>query len=160
MKVRLKNGQQDTQQRLLHHTVTNRRNPQWPYAARRLRYLHASNRSRPIGLPPQFLHERGAKVVAVTDASGGAHDPAGLDIPRLRAHVTAKGGLKGGCAKSITNEDLFRLEADYLIPAARGHAIDGTNAESVRAAYLAGRIPKKLNATASSPTEGTIAGSS
>lgn len=32
-------------------------------------------------------------------------------------------------------------------------------AESGRAAYLAGRIPKKLYATASSPTEGTIAGS-
>ncbi|MFH1921900.1 MAG: thiazole synthase [Planctomycetota bacterium] len=31
-------------------------------------------------------------------------------------------------------------------------------AESGRAAYLAGRIPKKLYATASSPTEGTIAG--
>jgi len=31
-------------------------------------------------------------------------------------------------------------------------------AESGRAAYLAGRIPKKLYATASSPIEGTIAG--
>ena len=31
-------------------------------------------------------------------------------------------------------------------------------AESGRAAYLAGRIPKKLYATASSPLEGAIAG--
>ena len=84
----------------------------------------------------QFLHDHGAKVVAVTDVTGGAHDPAGLDIPRLRAHVSAKGGLKGARAKSITNEQLFRLETDYLIPAARGHAIDGTNAKSVGAAVV------------------------
>ncbi|NQT16203.1 MAG: thiazole synthase, partial [Planctomycetes bacterium] len=31
--------------------------------------------------------------------------------------------------------------------------------ESGREAFLAGRIPKRLYATASSPTEGTIAGS-
>ena len=51
----------------------------------------------------------------------------------MRAHVNAKGGLKGARAKSITNEQLFRLDTDYLIPAARGHAIDKTNAKSVRA---------------------------
>ena len=41
-------------------------------------------------------------------------------------------------------------------PAADGPR-DAAGVEAGRLAYLAGRIPKKLYATASSPTEGTIA---
>ena len=31
----------------------------------------------------RLLHERGARVVAITDAGGGVHDPDGLDVPAL-----------------------------------------------------------------------------
>src|SRR5439155_1113264 len=34
----------------------------------------------------RFLHERGGKVIAVSDVKGGVRNPEGLDIPRLIAH--------------------------------------------------------------------------
>jgi hypothetical protein len=37
------------------------------------------------------LHDRGAKVIAVSDVSGGLHDANGLDIPRLYNEATEHG---------------------------------------------------------------------
>ena len=80
-----------------------------------------------------FLHEAGVKTIAVTDATGGVFDPAGLDIPALASHVERVGGVQGFDAKAIDNDQLFRLKCDYLIPAARGHVIDEKNAKEVGA---------------------------
>src|SRR5581483_1312991 len=33
------------------------------------------------GIAATELHERGATVIAVSDVSGGIHDPAGVDVP-------------------------------------------------------------------------------
>ncbi len=81
-----------------------------------------------------FLHAQGAKIVAVTDVTGGVSDPGGLDIPKLVKHCQKTGSLTGlRAAKSMTNPRLFRLKCDYLIPAAQGHVIDGKNGPSVKA---------------------------
>jgi len=80
-----------------------------------------------------FLHEEGVRVIAITDAEGGVYNPAGIDVPALREHVQRTGtvaGFAGG--DPITNEELFRLECDYLIPAALGGVITRDNAHDLR----------------------------
>jgi len=89
----------------------------------------------------KFLAERGAQIVAVSDASGACHAPDGLDIDRLFEQV--HGGDRpiplekietGG--KRIDKGELLGLEVDILIPAAIGHAITADNVDQVRAGLL------------------------
>jgi glutamate dehydrogenase (NAD(P)+) len=68
--------------------------------------------------------EAGAKVVAVSDVSGGIYNDAGLDIPGLLAH-SARGKpvseWPGG--KRITNDELWTIPCEWLVPAALGGVI-------------------------------------
>ncbi|MEK7714120.1 MAG: Glu/Leu/Phe/Val dehydrogenase dimerization domain-containing protein, partial [candidate division NC10 bacterium] len=82
----------------------------------------------------RFLHERGGKVVAVSDAKGGVRSPEGLDIPKLVEHVKRTrtvGGFPGSDA--ITNAQLLVLDVDVLVPAALGGVITEANAKDIRA---------------------------
>ncbi len=82
----------------------------------------------------RFLHERGGKVVAVSDAKGGVWNPEGLDIPKLVEHVKRTrtvGGFPGSDA--ITNAQLLVLDVDVLVPAALGGVITEANAKDIRA---------------------------
>jgi glutamate dehydrogenase (NAD(P)+) len=73
----------------------------------------------------RLLHELGAKVLAVSDVDGGLHNPDGLDIPALFDHAYRQrrpvSEFAGGDA--ITNEQLWRIPCDWLIPAALGGVI-------------------------------------
>ena len=80
------------------------------------------------------LHERGAKVIAVSDVTGGKVSLAGIDVPGMVAHVGTGGSVvtaKDG--DTITNEELLELECDVLVPAALGEVITEDNASRVRA---------------------------
>ena len=66
----------------------------------------------------RFLAERGAKVVAVSDITGGVYCDTGIPIDRLSDYVLRTGGLAGCEGDPITNEQLLGLEVDMLIPAA------------------------------------------
>lgn len=84
-----------------------------------------------------FLAQMGAKVVAVSDLTGGACDPEGLDIEKLREYANQNGGGVVGFSKQvITNAELMAMPVDVLIPAAAGEAITAENAESVRAKLI------------------------
>jgi glutamate dehydrogenase (NAD(P)+) len=84
------------------------------------------------------LHARGARVLAVSDVSGGIHSPEGLDIPALQAYVNENGSLDGcEAGRRITNEDLLELECDVLVLAAREDQITVENAPNVRARMIA-----------------------
>jgi glutamate dehydrogenase (NAD(P)+) len=72
----------------------------------------------------ESLVTEGVKVIAVTDAEGGVHDESGLDIPALSAYVSQHrtvAGFKGGLA--ITNDQLWRIPCDFMVPAALGSVI-------------------------------------
>jgi glutamate dehydrogenase (NAD(P)+) len=75
----------------------------------------------------RLLHERGAKVLAVSDVSGGLFDPDGLDIPRLVEHARGRRLLKdyAGEERRISNEELLILPCDVLVPAALGWCVHG-----------------------------------
>jgi glutamate dehydrogenase (NAD(P)+) len=47
------------------------------------------------GVAASELHDKGATVIAVSDISGGVHDPEGLDVPELHAYVAQHGSLEG-----------------------------------------------------------------
>ena len=82
----------------------------------------------------RFLHERGGRVVAVTDAGGGVRSPGGLDIPTLVDHVKKARTVAGfPGADPIDNEGLLLSEVDVLVPAALGGVITEANAKDVRA---------------------------
>ncbi len=78
-------------------------------------------------------HEEGAKVIAVSDVDGGIVNETGLDIPALLAHAAEHKPVsewQGG--KAITNEELWTVPCDWLVPAALGGAITKeTNARTI-----------------------------
>jgi glutamate dehydrogenase (NAD(P)+) len=82
----------------------------------------------------ELLAETGAKVVGVSDWKGGVYNPAGLDVPTLieysRRNKTVA-GFTGG--EPITNEQLFALDLDVLIPAALENQITMANAANIHA---------------------------
>jgi glutamate dehydrogenase (NAD(P)+) len=85
----------------------------------------------------RFLHEKGAKVVGVTDMTGGVYHPEGLDIPALLAYAKEKGTVAGfPGTDALTNEALFALDVDVLIPAALGNVLHKENAGAVRAKFV------------------------
>ena len=82
-----------------------------------------------------LLHEMGAKIIAVSDASGGLYEPDGLDIPALFEHASANRSIEGysGRGKEISNKELVELECDILVPAALGGVITRENANDIKA---------------------------
>jgi glutamate dehydrogenase (NAD(P)+) len=84
------------------------------------------------------LHTLGAKVVAVSDVSGGVYAEDGLDIPALLEYARLNGSLEGwDTGPRITNEELLELECDVLVLAAREDQITAENAPRVRARMVA-----------------------
>jgi glutamate dehydrogenase (NAD(P)+) len=83
------------------------------------------------------LHDRGVRVIAVSDVQGGIHNAKGLDVPALVAlsgqhrSVTEASGNE-----AITNAELLELECDVLVPAALGEAIHQGNAAALRAGMV------------------------
>jgi glutamate dehydrogenase (NAD(P)+) len=89
------------------------------------------------GVAASELHDKGAKVVAVSDISGGVHDELGLDVPGLHAYVAEHGSLDGyDRCERVTNEELLELPCDILIVAAREDQLTAANASRVHARLI------------------------
>src|SRR5205823_5128090 len=87
------------------------------------------------GVAASELHDRGARVLAVSDVSGGVHDERGLDVPALQVYVAENGSLAGyDRCERITNEELLELRCDVLVLAAREDHL--TNAGGVTVSYF------------------------
>lgn len=87
----------------------------------------------------RIMHEVGAKVVAVSDVTGGLYNGSGLDIPKLLAATKGKGQAlrETKLGDWITNEDLLQLDCTVLVPAALSEQITEKNAAKVRCRILA-----------------------
>jgi glutamate dehydrogenase (NAD(P)+) len=84
-----------------------------------------------------FLHEQGAKVLGVSDHTGGTWNPQGLDIPALLQFASEKKGVHGFAGgEPITNDALLRAPVDLLIPAALGGVITADVARDMRAGIV------------------------
>lgn len=84
-----------------------------------------------------YAYERKAKVVAVSDVTGGIFNGDGLNIPEVMDHVKEHKSLRGySKAQILTNEDLLELDVDILVPAALDGVINDKNAEKIRAKMI------------------------
>ncbi len=85
----------------------------------------------------QCVRETGAKIIAISDISGGYHNAKGIDISAateyLKSHRTLE-GFTGG--DRIDNDALLALECDILVPAALGHVIHSKNVGQVKAKLI------------------------
>jgi len=90
----------------------------------------------------RILSELGARVVGVSDVSGGVYSSNGLDIGRLERYVrdeSADGTLAGyeeTGVESVSHEELLAIDCDILIPAALEATIHAGNADDVRARLI------------------------
>src|SRR5207302_22217 len=84
------------------------------------------------------LARYGAKVIAVSDVSGGIYNPKGLDLWALEKHVAANKTV-ARCPESepVTNEQMLLLPCDILVPAALERQITGANAAKIKCRILA-----------------------
>src|SRR2546425_518773 len=73
----------------------------------------------------RLLHaEAGAKVIAVSDVSGGVVNEGGLDIPGLLAHTASRKPVSEWKAgKAIGNEQLWTIPCDWLGPPPLGRVL-------------------------------------
>jgi len=87
----------------------------------------------------KFLHEMGAKIVAVSDSRGGIYVPEGLDPDEVKKVKNETGSViyYPKAAKKITNEEILELPVDILVPAAIENVITEANADRVKAKIIA-----------------------
>ena len=87
----------------------------------------------------RIMHEHGARVVAVSDVSGGIYNANGLDIPQLfqRSRTTNQSLLDTKLGDALTNDELLQLPCTVLVPAALSEQITATNAHRLQCRILA-----------------------
>ncbi|MFD1413883.1 Glu/Leu/Phe/Val family dehydrogenase [Oceanobacillus jeddahense] len=97
----------------------------------------------------KFLHDAGAKVVAISDAYGALYDPNGLDIDYLLDRRDSFGTVTKLFDQTITNKELFELDCDIIVPAAVQNQITRDNAHNIKASIIveAANGPTTMEAT-------------
>jgi len=86
-----------------------------------------------------FLFEKGAKIVALSDVSGGLYSPKGLPVPQILDFIR-QGKLiseyPADNLQKIENEVLLELPVEILIPAAVEDVLTQDNANKVSAKLI------------------------
>ena len=86
----------------------------------------------------RLMVDEGAKILAVSDSTGGIHSPSGLDINRVIAWKAEHGTVVGfPGAQAVSNAEILEIECDVLIPAALENQITAANAERIHAKIVA-----------------------
>lgn len=93
------------------------------------------------GVAAQLLHNEGARIVAISDVSGGLYCKTGLDISGILAFLAANPQntlveYSAPNVKVITNQELLKLDVDVLIPAALENQINSEIAPMVKAKII------------------------
>ncbi len=84
------------------------------------------------GIAAQELVTKGAKVLAVSDISGGIYSPDGLDLDAVRAWIAGHVSLEGyPDAQHVSNAELLELPCDILVLAALEDQLTAENAPRV-----------------------------
>ena len=92
-----------------------------------------------VGVPAaQDLQAQGAKIVAVSDISGGIYNPKGLDLEKAIEWCKGNKFLKdSGLGDAITNEELLALDVEVLVPAAIDGVVTKDNVSGIKARIIA-----------------------
>lgn len=90
------------------------------------------------GIGAQLMHERGYKVIAISDVFGGIYNKNGLDIPAVLEYLHTNKSLEGfEHAEPVNNDELLQIECDVLAPCATENQITSANADKLRCKILA-----------------------
>jgi glutamate dehydrogenase (NAD(P)+) len=85
----------------------------------------------------RMCHEAGARVLGVSDITGGIYNAAGLDIPGVIEHYERTRSFEGlSDVEPIGNAELLELDTDILIPAANENQIRSKNAPNIKAKII------------------------
>jgi glutamate dehydrogenase len=97
----------------------------------------------------KFMLDAGAKVIGISDAYGGLHDPDGLDVEYLLDRRDSFGTVTKLFKDTITNKELLELDCDILVPAAIENQITSNNAHQIKASIVveAANGPTTIEAT-------------
>ncbi len=89
------------------------------------------------GTAMRLFHEAGAKVIAISDSTGGIYAEGGLDPAAVLEFKSAHGTVVGlPDTTTITNEELLATPCDILIPAAMEGQLHAGNAGAVKAKLI------------------------
>jgi glutamate dehydrogenase (NAD(P)+) len=90
------------------------------------------------GISAFSLAKYGVKVTGVSDALGGLHNPAGIDLEALEKYAARERTVAGfPGADAVSNEQLLLLPCEILVPAAVERQITGANAGKIQCRILA-----------------------
>jgi glutamate dehydrogenase (NAD(P)+) len=85
-----------------------------------------------------LLGDEGSVIVAVSDSSGGIHNPRGLDPAKVNSWKREHGTVVGfPGADALTNEELLEVDCEILVPAALENQITRHNAPRIKARIIA-----------------------
>ncbi len=86
----------------------------------------------------QLLFERGVKVVAISDLSGGYYNKDGIDIDKAIMYRNEnRGSLEGFSeAEKIDGNEILTMDVDVLVPAALEDVITMHNADQIKAKLI------------------------
>ncbi len=86
----------------------------------------------------RLMVEEGSTVVAVSDSTGGIHNPDGLDVGKVTAWKAEHGTVQGfPGARDISNAQVLEVDCEILIPAALENQITDRNAGRIQARLVA-----------------------
>ncbi len=81
--------------------------------------------------------QHGAKLVGLSDVSGGVSAPGGIDLAEVDRHLAENKQLKGlPGTEPVSNEALLELPCDVLIPAAVQNQLTAKNAGRIQAKLI------------------------
>lgn len=103
----------------------------------------------------KLMYEQGAKVVAISDISGGYYNENGIDIPAAIEYAENNDNSLEGYpeAEKISNDELLQMDCDVLIPAAKEDQINKKNAPNINAKIIAEGANGPVTANADSILE-------
>ncbi len=79
-----------------------------------------------------------ARVIAISDLTGGVFHPDGLNVKTLLTHVQKTGGIAGFPeTQTLSPDQIFEVDCDVLVPAAAGSQITSKNVQKIRARIIA-----------------------
>ncbi|HLA96276.1 MAG TPA: Glu/Leu/Phe/Val dehydrogenase [Pyrinomonadaceae bacterium] len=90
------------------------------------------------GIGAELMYEKGYKVIAISDVSGGIHNPNGLNVPDVMDYLKKNKTLEGyQGAEPVGNMELLEIECDVLAPCATENQITSENADRIKCKILA-----------------------
>ncbi|MCP3976515.1 MAG: Glu/Leu/Phe/Val dehydrogenase, partial [bacterium] len=82
----------------------------------------------------RIFRNAGARIVAVSDSSGGIHDPDGLELAQVELHKDETGSVvETPGTKALDHREVLEVPCDLLIPAALQNQITTANAGRIEA---------------------------